>query len=209
MHFNMVRKKWSLVGTEFDWDQKMKSSYFFVLLILFQTLLVLYYWQRHPTVYKTAVALITVTKLVIGVNDTKTKLVACFLWMIRLFLADVTDTRARNNRPCFRENQPKRSFSIKWKRAFWACFRENWVYKFGAPVTKTNCSPTMITDQFVWYQSYCSKHTWISISQYFWELFTLRLSLVALIHFDWKKIMVSMSPATTSSPVSKTSMIDD
>ncbi len=32
---------------------------------------------------------------------------------------------ARNYRPCFRENQPKRSFSIKWKRAFWACFREN------------------------------------------------------------------------------------
>ncbi len=38
---------------------------------------------------------------------------------------------ARNYRPCFRQNQPKRSFSIKWKRAFWACFRENWVYKFG------------------------------------------------------------------------------
>ncbi len=38
---------------------------------------------------------------------------------------------ARNYRPCFRENQPKRSFSIKWKRAFWACFRENRVYKFG------------------------------------------------------------------------------
>ncbi len=38
---------------------------------------------------------------------------------------------ARNYRPCFRENQPIRSFSIKWKRAFWACFRENWVYKFG------------------------------------------------------------------------------
>ncbi len=38
---------------------------------------------------------------------------------------------ARNYRPCFRENQPKRSFSIKWKQAFWACFLENWVYKFG------------------------------------------------------------------------------
>jgi hypothetical protein len=33
---------------------------------------------------------------------------------------------ARNYRPCFRENQPKRSFSIKWKRAFWACFLKNW-----------------------------------------------------------------------------------
>ncbi len=42
-----------------------------------------------------------------------------------------SETSARNYRPCFRENQPKRSFSIKWKRAFWACFRENWVYKFG------------------------------------------------------------------------------
>ncbi len=42
-----------------------------------------------------------------------------------------TGSWARNYRPCFRENQPKRSFSIKWKRAFWACFRENWVYKFG------------------------------------------------------------------------------
>jgi hypothetical protein len=38
---------------------------------------------------------------------------------------------ARNYRPCFRENQPKRLFSIKWKRAFWACVCENWVYKFG------------------------------------------------------------------------------
>ncbi len=35
------------------------------------------------------------------------------------------ETSARKYRPCFRENQPKRSFSIKWKRAFWACFREN------------------------------------------------------------------------------------
>ncbi len=26
---------------------------------------------------------------------------------------------AQNYRPCFRVNQPKRSFSIKWKRAFW------------------------------------------------------------------------------------------
>ncbi len=41
------------------------------------------------------------------------------------------ETSARNYRPCFRENQPKRSFSIKLKRAFWARFHENWVYKFG------------------------------------------------------------------------------
>ncbi len=46
-------------------------------------------------------------------------------------VAILSPTCARNYRPCFRENQPKRSFSIKWKRAFLACFRENWVYKFG------------------------------------------------------------------------------
>ncbi len=46
-------------------------------------------------------------------------------------IGEINFACARNYRPCFRENQPKRSFSIKWKRAFWACFRENWVYKFG------------------------------------------------------------------------------
>ncbi len=53
-----------------------------------------------------------------------------FIKMDRLIPVS-THPCARNYRPCFRENQPKRSFSIKWKRAFWACFRENWVYKFG------------------------------------------------------------------------------
>ncbi len=47
------------------------------------------------------------------------------------YFLTILKLRARNYRPCFRENKPKRSFSIKWKRAFWACFRENWVYKFG------------------------------------------------------------------------------
>ena len=50
---------------------------------------------------------------------------------------------ARNYRPCFRENQPKRSFSIKWKRAFWACFRENWVYKFGHCAADTVAKPNL------------------------------------------------------------------
>jgi hypothetical protein len=50
---------------------------------------------------------------------------------------------ARNYRPCFRENQPKRSFSIKWKRAFWACFRENWVYKFGH--SRRTCKKSLST----------------------------------------------------------------
>ncbi len=59
-----------------------------------------------------------------GANSLLTTPVVLNLFLLYLFCA-------RNYRPCFRENQPKRSFSIKWKRAFWACFRENWVYKFG------------------------------------------------------------------------------
>jgi hypothetical protein len=31
----------------------------------------------------------------------------------------------------FRENKPKALVFSHWKRAFWACFRENWVYNFG------------------------------------------------------------------------------
>ncbi len=37
---------------------------------------------------------------------------------------------ARNYRPSFRENKPNTLVLYDWKRAFWACFRENWVYKF-------------------------------------------------------------------------------
>ncbi len=33
--------------------------------------------------------------------------------------------------PLFRENKPKTLIFSHRKRAFWACFRENWVYKFG------------------------------------------------------------------------------
>ncbi len=42
-----------------------------------------------------------------------------------------TQSNARNYRPSFRENKPKTLVLYDWKRAFWACFRENWVYKFG------------------------------------------------------------------------------
>ena len=38
---------------------------------------------------------------------------------------------ARNYRPSFRGNKPKTLVLYDWKRAFWAGFRENWVYKFG------------------------------------------------------------------------------
>ncbi len=33
--------------------------------------------------------------------------------------------------PRFRENKPKTLVFSHWKQAFWACFRENWVYNFG------------------------------------------------------------------------------
>jgi hypothetical protein len=38
---------------------------------------------------------------------------------------------ARNYRPSFHENKPKTLVLYDWKWAFWACFHENWVYKFG------------------------------------------------------------------------------
>jgi hypothetical protein len=41
------------------------------------------------------------------------------------------ETSARIYRPSFRENKPKPLVFFDCKRAFWACFRENWIYKFG------------------------------------------------------------------------------
>ncbi len=40
-------------------------------------------------------------------------------------------SRAWIYRPSFRENEPKMLVSNDWKRVFWACFREYWVYEFG------------------------------------------------------------------------------
>jgi hypothetical protein len=39
--------------------------------------------------------------------------------------------RARIYRTSFCKNKPKKLFFNDLKRAFWACFRENWFYKFG------------------------------------------------------------------------------
>ncbi len=44
-------------------------------------------------------------------------------------------------RPSFRENKPKRLVFQYWKRSFWACFRENWVYKFGHQRPKSTYIP--------------------------------------------------------------------
>jgi hypothetical protein len=42
-----------------------------------------------------------------------------------------TESSARIYGPSFRENKPKTLVFSHRKRAFWADFRENWVYKFG------------------------------------------------------------------------------
>jgi hypothetical protein len=43
----------------------------------------------------------------------------------------ISHYNARIYRPSFRENKHKTLVFNHWKRAFWACFRENGVYKFG------------------------------------------------------------------------------
>jgi hypothetical protein len=53
---------------------------------------------------------------------------------------EVNYTRARNYRPSFRENKPNTLVLYDWKRSFWACFRENWVYKFGHRLERSNKS---------------------------------------------------------------------
>ncbi len=42
---------------------------------------------------------------------------------------------ARIFRPSFRDNKLKPLVFYDWKRAFWSCCRENWVYKFGHGVS--------------------------------------------------------------------------
>ncbi len=42
-----------------------------------------------------------------------------------------SDSLGRIYRPSFRENKPKTLVFSHTKRAFWACFCENWVYNFG------------------------------------------------------------------------------
>ncbi len=60
---------------------------------------------------------------------------------------------ARIYRPSFHENKPKTLVFSHRQRAFWACFRENWVYKFRhgyvvmclcLPLTKTVVSHTYV-----------------------------------------------------------------
>ncbi len=48
---------------------------------------------------------------------------------------------ARIYRPSFHENKPKTLVFSHTKRAFWACFRENWVYNFGHRERLSNYQP--------------------------------------------------------------------
>jgi hypothetical protein len=50
---------------------------------------------------------------------------------LTILISNAIDASARIHRPSFRENKPKTLIFSHRKRAFWACFRENWVYKFG------------------------------------------------------------------------------
>ncbi len=57
--------------------------------------------------------------------------VFCFLSSLHLLYPSPSHHGAQIYRPSFRENQPNTLVFSHWKRAFWACFRENFVYKFG------------------------------------------------------------------------------
>ena len=52
-------------------------------------------------------------------------------WVCHLVYVMVAFPCAQIYRPSFCENKPKMLVLYDWKRAFWVCFRENWVYKFG------------------------------------------------------------------------------
>ncbi len=49
-------------------------------------------------------------------------------------------------RPNVRENKAKTLVFSHWKRAFWACFRENGVYKVGHGSASKRCSTILVSD---------------------------------------------------------------
>jgi hypothetical protein len=49
----------------------------------------------------------------------------------------------------FHENKPKMLVLYDWKQAFWACFHENWVYKFGHSGVDVNNSEQSIQNLFL------------------------------------------------------------
>jgi hypothetical protein len=50
--------------------------------------------------------------------------------------------------PLFRENKPKTLVFSHWKQAFWACFRENWVYNFRHSSRARKLSPVHRGEEF-------------------------------------------------------------
>jgi hypothetical protein len=69
----------------------------------------------------------------LNLTNTVSPVRACLSkWLERFRGSQKEDERgARIYRPSFRENKPKTLVFSHRKRAFWACFRENWVYIFG------------------------------------------------------------------------------
>jgi hypothetical protein len=60
--------------------------------------------------------------------------------------------RARIYRPSFHENKPKTIVFSNRKQAFWTCFRENWVYKFGWSDPPVQCWKTIVNEQWLKYR---------------------------------------------------------
>jgi hypothetical protein len=56
----------------------------------------------------------------------------------------IVETSARIYRPSFRENKLKTLAFSHRKRAFWACFGENWVFKLGHSSIVDNVSRVLI-----------------------------------------------------------------
>ncbi len=71
------------------------------------------------------------------------------------------DIGARIYRPSFRENKPKTLVFHYWKCLFWACFHENWVYKFGHGALRFHSF--YVVEEYA--KGYC--HTLIPLSELF------------------------------------------
>ncbi len=93
---------------------------------------------------------------------------------LRVGTRDFCHTSARNYRPCFRENKPKTLVFYDWKRAFWACFCEYWVYKFGHLAALV--SPVQLTSIFCLHR----QASW-ALGRQSWRVSCLLIQYVSLV----------------------------
>ncbi len=54
-----------------------------------------------------------------------------YIYDVLPYVFILEESSARIYRPAFSWNKPKTLVFSYWKRAYWACFHENWVYYFG------------------------------------------------------------------------------